>query len=80
MTDHQASAPLTHVALHGRCPRCGKGRLFDGFIKIAEKCDVCGGEVGNPASPGDGSKRQDETDWQDAAAHPLSFIRHYRTA
>jgi uncharacterized protein (DUF983 family) len=43
MTDtsrHHASLPV--VALHGSCPRCGKGKLFDGFIKIAEKCNVCG--------------------------------------
>ena len=26
----------------GRCPRCGKGRLFDGFLQIAEQCEVCG--------------------------------------
>lgn len=38
--DHQA-APLLKAALQGRCPRCGEGRLFHGFIKIAEKCNVC---------------------------------------
>jgi uncharacterized protein (DUF983 family) len=26
----------------GRCPRCGKGRLFDGFLQVAERCGVCG--------------------------------------
>ena len=26
----------------GRCPRCGKGRMFDGWLKLADKCDVCG--------------------------------------
>ncbi len=25
-----------------RCPRCGKGRLFNGFLEIAEHCNVCG--------------------------------------
>ncbi|WP_417514389.1 DUF983 domain-containing protein [Minwuia sp.] len=24
-----------------RCPRCGEGRLFDGFLGIASQCDVC---------------------------------------
>ena len=25
-----------------RCPHCGKGRLYAGFLKVAEQCDVCG--------------------------------------
>ncbi|MFQ5783553.1 MAG: DUF983 domain-containing protein [Alphaproteobacteria bacterium] len=25
-----------------RCPRCGRGRLFKGFLDIAETCAVCG--------------------------------------
>jgi uncharacterized protein (DUF983 family) len=24
------------------CPRCGQGRLFQGFLTLAPKCDVCG--------------------------------------
>ncbi|MEE8202439.1 MAG: DUF983 domain-containing protein [Alphaproteobacteria bacterium] len=24
-----------------RCPRCGKGRLFEGFLAVAERCGVC---------------------------------------
>jgi uncharacterized protein (DUF983 family) len=30
------------VALAGCCPRCGKGRLFDGMVRFAPKCAVCG--------------------------------------
>jgi len=41
MTDHPAVS-LPTAALTGCCPRCGKGALFDGFIKIAEKCNACG--------------------------------------
>ena len=26
----------------GRCPRCGDGRLFSGFLDLAPRCDVCG--------------------------------------
>lgn len=26
----------------GRCPHCGEGHLFDGFLKLAPRCDVCG--------------------------------------
>ena len=29
------------TGLKGRCPRCGEGQLFSGFIKLANKCDVC---------------------------------------
>jgi uncharacterized protein (DUF983 family) len=29
------------VALAGRCPRCGKGRLFAGVISFAGRCDTC---------------------------------------
>ena len=25
-----------------RCPRCGKGKLFDGFLTLKPKCDACG--------------------------------------
>jgi uncharacterized protein (DUF983 family) len=25
-----------------RCPRCGKGPLFDGFLSLAKRCRVCG--------------------------------------
>ena len=30
------------AGLAGHCPRCGKGRLFKGFLTTAERCDVCG--------------------------------------
>ena len=25
-----------------RCPNCGKGPLFEGFLKVVERCAVCG--------------------------------------
>jgi uncharacterized protein (DUF983 family) len=28
--------------LRGRCPACGKGRLFRRFMKIADSCESCG--------------------------------------
>ena len=30
------------AGLSCRCPRCGKGRLFSGFLKVAPRCDACG--------------------------------------
>jgi uncharacterized protein (DUF983 family) len=29
------------AGLKGCCPRCGEGRLFSGFLTIAERCGVC---------------------------------------
>lgn len=26
----------------GRCPRCGRGRLFQGFLAVAPRCESCG--------------------------------------
>ena len=36
--------PISAVStgLAGRCPRCGDGRMFQGFLTLAPKCDVCG--------------------------------------
>lgn len=30
------------AGLLGRCPRCGTGSLYDGFIRLDDKCKVCG--------------------------------------
>lgn len=29
----------------GRCPACGRGRLFGRFLKVSESCDACGQEL-----------------------------------
>lgn len=41
------------VGLRGRCPRCGEGRLFNGFLTLAKRCDVCGLDY-SFADPADG--------------------------
>lgn len=33
--------------LRGRCPRCGNGHLFTGFLDVAESCDRCGLSLSN---------------------------------
>ena len=44
---------LLMVALRGRCPRCGQGRLFLGVLTIRDRCDVCGLDLrGNDAGDG----------------------------
>ena len=35
------------------CPRCGDGKLFQGFLKLAPACDRCGLDYGF-ADPADG--------------------------
>ena len=32
--------------LMGRCPVCGKGRAFDGFLRVAARCDHCAAPLG----------------------------------
>lgn len=44
---------LWKTALQGRCPCCGEGKLYDGFLKIADQCDQCGLDYGF-ADSGDG--------------------------
>lgn len=36
-----------------RCPRCGEGKLFSGFLTVAKECDVCGLDY-SFADPADG--------------------------
>lgn len=36
-----------------RCPRCGKGKLFSGFLTLKTNCDACGLDFGF-ADAGDG--------------------------
>jgi uncharacterized protein (DUF983 family) len=46
--------PSSLVAgLRCRCPRCGEGRVFDGYLKLAERCEACGLDYGF-AEPADG--------------------------
>lgn len=37
-------APVDPVkaGLSGRCPRCGEGRLFNGFLAVGDRCGNCG--------------------------------------
>ena len=32
--------------LRGRCPACGLGSIFDGFLKVAADCSVCAAPLG----------------------------------
>lgn len=54
MTDQssQGNLPIVH-GLRGRCPRCGEGRLFQGFLSLRPACDHCKLDYGF-ADAGDG--------------------------
>jgi uncharacterized protein (DUF983 family) len=30
------------AGLAARCPRCGKGKIFHGLLRFADKCEACG--------------------------------------
>jgi len=43
MIDHAPSDSLPiGRGLRGRCPRCGEGRLFQGFLSLRPACERCG--------------------------------------
>src|SRR5918996_47167 len=45
MNDEKAIGPPVEpiaAGLKGRCPRCGEGRLFSGFLTVAPRCGNCG--------------------------------------
>ena len=41
MTYYPQLSPIS-TGLAGRCPRCGQGKLFSSFLKVADRCSVCG--------------------------------------
>lgn len=44
MSDKAHFPPANPVSsgLRGRCPRCGEGRLFQGFLTVGKNCGNCG--------------------------------------
>lgn len=44
MTQQAYYPPLSPVStgVRGRCPRCGRGKLFSGYLDTAKACNVCG--------------------------------------
>ena len=34
--------PPVQTGIRGRCPRCGEGHLFAGFLTLAPGCEACG--------------------------------------
>lgn len=42
------------AGLKGRCPNCGKGKLFERYLKLAPRCPICGADF-SMADTGDGA-------------------------
>jgi uncharacterized protein (DUF983 family) len=54
MIDKASPGPLPiGRGLRGRCPSCGEGKLFQGFLGLRPRCDRCGLDY-NFADAGDG--------------------------
>ncbi|MCW6510680.1 DUF983 domain-containing protein [Lichenifustis flavocetrariae] len=53
LNDEYPPIPAISTGLLGRCPRCGSGRLFRGFLTLGPRCDHCGLDYGF-ADAGDG--------------------------
>jgi uncharacterized protein (DUF983 family) len=44
---------IISTGLRCRCPKCGQGKLFDGFLTLKPRCEVCGLDY-SFADPADG--------------------------
>ncbi|WP_118135650.1 DUF983 domain-containing protein [Oceanicella sp. SM1341] len=45
LTPDPATREVKPALLRGlrcRCPRCGEGKVFDGYIRVAKSCSACG--------------------------------------
>lgn len=47
-----AVSPLS-AGLRSRCPNCGEGEVFQGFLKFRDRCEVCRADL-SIADAGDG--------------------------
>jgi uncharacterized protein (DUF983 family) len=48
-----APVPPLSAGLRCRCPRCGRGRLYDGLLAVTERCATCNLDLA-PHDSGDG--------------------------
>ncbi len=52
-TAEHPSVSMMRAGVRCRCPRCGRGKLFAGFLTLAPRCEACGLDYGF-ADSGDG--------------------------
>jgi uncharacterized protein (DUF983 family) len=46
MSDADPAVSPYVAGLTCRCPRCGKGKLYHGFLTLAARCEACGLDYG----------------------------------
>jgi uncharacterized protein (DUF983 family) len=47
MQDQRHIGPAMRRGFLGRCPRCGQGALFDGYLALAARCGTCSEPLGD---------------------------------
>ncbi len=52
-SEHYPRLSPFRVGLACKCPRCGRGPLYAGFLRVAERCPACGLDL-RKADSGDG--------------------------
>lgn len=40
--NHYPELSSVSTGLRCKCPRCGRGKLYKGFLTLSDKCSVCG--------------------------------------
>lgn len=45
VTEDRPVWPAVRRGLARRCPACGEGHLFDGYLKVTDGCPACGEEL-----------------------------------
>jgi len=53
LDDSEKTAWIFKSGWKGLCPRCGKGKMFKSWLKVSDRCEVCGLDY-RFASPDDG--------------------------
>lgn len=44
-TSDRPMRPAVMRGFRRRCPNCGEGHIFDGYLKVSERCPVCREEM-----------------------------------
>lgn len=53
MTEMRESNLSIRRGTMNRCPNCGESRLFDGYLKVVDRCENCGAPLGSyPSADG----------------------------
>ena len=60
MDDYYPNISPIRTGLACKCPRCGGGKLFSGFLTVRETGDVCGLDLRGPDSSEEGGVGKEE--------------------